>query len=208
MHQADPCAALRRKRLGPRGEVATDLTLPIRTRTQTVLTRDDYDRLLEDCASLYRTRPGLANATYFEHLRALEPGEGLRLATADKFHHFALMASDLVMFGRVRRLVRAKNELHPAKHHSFEVRTMPVDDWITFPDRSMHDFLDFVFGSIMPEGRNTQLAARYKVRSRPFWRGFCCCDTCRATLDPMPWRVFSLSERSGVTGSRQQLTKH
>jgi len=127
-----------------------------------VMTRKDFDNIVRDCRSLWRTRPGLTDGTYFDHLRALDPKEGLRMATADKFVHFALMANDLVMFDRVERQVHARNLAHPGKKNDFDLFTTLLDNWIERPEEAMYDFLDFVFGNHMPENRKRAQAALHE----------------------------------------------
>ena len=114
VHWKDPCSQTRK-------DIATvaDLVIPILSDPtigihlfekvpprRPIMTRDDFDNIADGCYDIYQTRPGLTNATYHEHLLALHPREGLRLTTADKWNHFALMASDLIMLNRVQQLVR------------------------------------------------------------------------------------------------------
>lgn len=139
-----------------------DLTLPllaqpkvkIRVRGQLprmlpIMKREDFNAIADDCSSLYQTKPGMENATFYEHLRALDSTEGLRMATADKINNIVLMAVDLIQFKRVRELVKASNPNHI--NGDMEVKTISMDDFIHQPGRSMYQVYDFVFKDLLSE---------------------------------------------------------
>lgn len=116
---------------------------------QPIMKREDFKNIADDCYSLYQTRIGMENATFYEHLRTMDATEGLRLSTADKMNNIVLMAVDLIMFKRVRDLVKASNPNHI--NGDMEVKTIAMDDFIHQPGVSMYQFYDFVFKDLLPE---------------------------------------------------------
>mmetsp|Transcript_4037 Transcript_4037/g.9080 ORF Transcript_4037/g.9080 Transcript_4037/m.9080 type:complete len:418 (+) Transcript_4037:198-1451(+) len=167
--EVNPCESLNGS-IGPGNDVKADLVTQKLTNTEVevagetkpIMTREDFTNIVQDCYSMWRTRPGLTDGTYFDHLSALDPREGVRMATADKFIHFTLLANDLIMFDRVERKVHERNVDHPGKRNDFDLLTMSLDDWIERPDQSMYDFLDFIFHNHMPENRKHAQAALHK----------------------------------------------
>lgn len=131
-----------------------------------IMTQQDFTDIVNDCNSLYRTEPELSNATYYEHLLALPPEDGLRMATTDKIRHVALMASDMIMFDRVRRLERQvvdRNiEQHQQHRRHLDLITMPMEEWINHPSQSMDIFLEFVFHNGMTPHKRKVLSGRYQ----------------------------------------------
>lgn len=118
-------------------------------RVQPIMKREDFKSIADDCASLYQTKPGMENATFYQHLRTLNPTEGLRMATADKLDNIVLMAVDLIMFKRVRELVKASNPNHI--NGDMEVKTILMDDFIHQPGNSMFQVYDFIFKDLLTE---------------------------------------------------------
>lgn len=118
-------------------------------RIQPIMKREDFNAIADDCSSLYQTKPGMENATFYEHLRKLDSIEGLRMATADKINNIVLMAVDLIQFKRVRELVKASNPNHI--NGDMEVKTISMDDFIHQPGRSMYQVYDFVFKDLLSE---------------------------------------------------------
>lgn len=114
-----------------------------------IMKREDFKNIADDCYSLYQTKPGMENATFYEHLTSLDPTEGLRMATADKLNNIVLMAVDLIMFKRVRDLVKASNPNHI--NGDMEVKTITMDDFIHQPGSSMHQVYDFIFKDLITE---------------------------------------------------------
>jgi len=166
VHTVNPCESLRQNNIGPANMNEVDLVQPklahpILPGMDPIMDFGAFGAITKDCQSLFRTRPGLEDASYYRHLRTLDPKEGLRLATADKFNHFALMASDLLVLEQVRKLVYERNVHRPAKHHEFALLTMSMEEWKESPERSMRRFLEFTFGKLMPDERKEYLARRY-----------------------------------------------
>ncbi|KAL7542026.1 hypothetical protein ACHAXR_011856, partial [Thalassiosira sp. AJA248-18] len=158
VHWKNPCDSLTEKNIDnpilshPLMRIPMDgKVIPV---TRPIMTHDDFENMVNDCYSLYQTKPDLTTATYYQHLRALDPEEGLRIATTDKFNHIALMTSDLLMFNRVQQFSWTHQELH--------LITMPMDDWIERPGESMFKFLNFVFHDhIMPDQKKKTVSERY-----------------------------------------------
>lgn len=160
VHHTNPCESLNTRR-----SVADDFAIRMLSSAEQnhpILSSEETDSIVRDCLSLYRARPDLSQATYYEHLRALGPKEGLRMATADKFRNFALMAKALSMFGQVKKIEFARNATRPRMHRQFDLITMPMDDWINRPGDSMHKFLDFVFHDKMPDHKKMLISSRYE----------------------------------------------
>lgn len=127
-----------------------------------IMTHGDFTNIIDDCNSLYQTEHDLGNATYYEHLRALPPEIGLRMATADKFSHIALMASDMIMFDRVRQLEWERTANRPwRRQRRLSIITMPMEEWIDHPDESMYKFLEFVFQDHIPKRMKENVSGRY-----------------------------------------------
>eukprot|EP00986_Skeletonema_menzelii_P017402 scaffold19268_cov148-Skeletonema_menzelii.AAC.9 len=118
-------------------------------KVQSIMKREDFNNIAHDCSSLYQTKPGMENATFYDHLRALDPTEGLRMATADKMDNIVLMAVDLIQLKRVRELVKASNPNHI--NGDMEVKTISIDDFIHQPGSSMYQLYDFVFKDLLSE---------------------------------------------------------
>jgi len=175
VHWANPCS-LTEKQIGPLADlVAPTLSRPmiripmngeLFPADMPIMTRQDFDNIANDCNYLFQTKAGLVNATYYEHLRALDPTEGLRMATADKFSHFALMTNDLIMFDRVRQLEQERSasasEPPRQRHREFDLITMPMEEWIDHPYESMYKFLVFIFHDHMPHRKKKALSERYE----------------------------------------------
>ena len=171
VHWKNPCS-LERKYTGPVADLVTpvlsspmmgiriDGELP--ARPLPIMTHQDFDNIFNDCNSLYQTKPGLKNATYYEHLRALDPTEGLRMATTDKFTHIALMANDLLMFSRVKQLERERCAERPWRRQKLHLITMPMQDWIDQPRKSMYKYLEFLFHGHMPDNQKHKISKMYE----------------------------------------------
>ena len=172
VHLANPCASLT-KHVGSGGDVADDLEARIlehpsfsingEVPSQTIMDHQDFDNIIQDCQSFYQTRPGFEQATYYEHLRKLDPKIGIRLSTADKFNHIALMAGDLLMFNRVREYQRdMKSERPWIQNEEFDLLTMTMDDWIAQPGQSMYNFLQFIFHDTIHHEAKVTISKRYE----------------------------------------------
>lgn len=168
VHTVNPCQSLTEKRIGDGEHASSVLSTPILSqphhKKHPIMTSEDFDHIVQDCYSIYQTRPDLVNSTYYEHLRTLDSREGLRMSTADKFNSIVLMASDLLMFNRVKRLQDERNAKHPRikqKEH-FDLITMPLDVWIDEPRQSMYTFLDFVFKDKISQEKKENQAVKYQ----------------------------------------------
>ena len=129
---------------------------------QPILSCDDFDRIARGCRDIYRNREELRNLSYYEHLRVLDPREGLRLATADKFNHLALMASDLVLLNQAQRAARQRSARTLWRHRELDLIVMPMDEWIQRPRESMYRFLDFTFRDRMRREKKRNLSFKYE----------------------------------------------
>lgn len=195
VHTKDPCSTLTGKSLGKEGYKVADLVTPVlshpgmtvrmkgiktlSSRTP-IMERGDFDKIVEDCYSLYRTKPGLESASYYEHLRSLPNTEGIRLSTADKFSHIAYMASNMLLFDHVTDVVNLRKDKrergiakkYPNRNRDIYRITLPLDDWIEQPGVIFRKFLDFIFQEYMPEDRKVDLSQRYEshyLREKETW---------------------------------------
>ncbi|KAL7530550.1 hypothetical protein ACHAWF_003430 [Thalassiosira exigua] len=161
VHTADPCRSVREKG-GSLAEASLKGSLGLGRVPRSTVSSQDFSNIARDCASLYRTKPGLTRATYYEHLLALNPKEGIRLAAADKFNNVALIASNAAALDRVRTSIKEKNAKLSRSRRELELLTMPLDEWIHDPNQSMHHFLDFVFGDHLAKGKKDIVATGYE----------------------------------------------
>ena len=195
VHTKDPCSTLTGTSKGKEGYKVADLVTPVLShpgmtvrmkgiktlsaRTP-IMERGDFDKIVEDCYSLYRTKPGLESASYYEHLRNLPNTEGIRLSTADKFSHIAYMASNMLLFDHVTDVVNLRKEKretgvakkYPNRQRDIYRITLPLDDWIEQPGVVFRRFLDFIFQEYMPEDRKVDLSQRYEsnyLREKETW---------------------------------------
>ncbi|EJK48216.1 hypothetical protein THAOC_33007 [Thalassiosira oceanica] len=163
VHTSNPCDTFV-KTIGASGETIVDLSEPLLSQAG-IMDRGSFDQLALRCHELYQKRPGLETGSYYDHLQRLPSGDGIELATIDKFKSFALMANDLILFDEVQSMVEEAAELnqgYPTRHRSFELYTMSLDDWIENPSGSMHRFLDFAIGSHMSPGKKHEVANIYE----------------------------------------------
>jgi hypothetical protein len=158
----NPCSGLTQPPVGSTDATLIDLAAPLLShpkvkirvngkapQLQPVMTHEDFKNIVDDCYSLYQTKPGLENATFNEHLRSLDSTEGLRMATAEKMNNIVLMAIDLLLFIRVHNLVKASSPNHI--NGDIEVKTLSIDDFIHQPGSSMYGVYDFIFKDLLPE---------------------------------------------------------
>mmetsp|Transcript_18435 Transcript_18435/g.38587 ORF Transcript_18435/g.38587 Transcript_18435/m.38587 type:complete len:573 (+) Transcript_18435:93-1811(+) len=139
-----------------------DLNSPILSENG-IMTYDDFDNILARCNTMFRTQPGLENASYQQHLEELPPVDGLQLAVSDVLNDIALMASDLITFKQVHAMVKEQN-LNPErkKKRHLDMMTVPMDEVLTYPGKTMMDFLDFMFGTAMSSISKHKAAAEYE----------------------------------------------
>ncbi|KAL7452473.1 hypothetical protein ACHAWC_004192 [Mediolabrus comicus] len=158
----NPCSGLTQDTVGSTRTTLKDLAVPLLSRPKMkirvngqapklhgIMKREDFQHIADDCSLLYQTKPGMENATFYDHLRMLDRTEGLRLATADKMNTIVLMAVNLLMFKRVRDLVKASSRNHI--NGDMEVKTLLVDDYIHQPSSSMYRLYDFIFQDLIDE---------------------------------------------------------
>jgi len=148
----------------PRNLTMTIADLNSATLTENgIMTHEDFDDILSQCRGIYQTRPGLKTSSYQQHLRALAPADGLRLAAANGLNPLALMASDLITFGRVRAMVRAEADNPERKKvRHFDLMTLSLEEALAHPGRTMVDFMDFAFGAQRASaGSEERVAAEY-----------------------------------------------
>ena len=160
VHTSNPCDTFV-KTIGTSGESVVDLSEPLLSKAG-IMNRGDFDRMSAKCKLMYQTRPGLETGSYYDHLRRLLSGDGIELATMDKFKSFALMANDLVLFDEVQSMVEEAGKLNPNRRRSFDLFTMSLDDWIENPSGSMSRFLDYAIGSHMSPGKKDEVARTYE----------------------------------------------
>ena len=172
VHTANPCESLT-KHVGSGGDEAEDLeahslehpsfSINGKAQRESIMDHQDFDNIIQDCQTIYQQRPGFEQATYYDHLRKLDPQLGIRLSTTDKFNHIALMATDLLMFNRVREYQSKWKSQRPwVKHEDFNLITMTMDDWIEHPADSMYTFLQFMFHDTIPHKTKLTISKRYE----------------------------------------------
>ena len=169
----NPCSSLTQETLGSTRTTLKDLAIPLLSRPKMkirvngqapklhgIMKREDFQLIANDCSLLCQTKPGMENATFYDHLRMLDRTDGLRLATADKMNTIVLMAVNLLMFKRVRDLVRASSRNHI--NGDLEVKTLSVDDFIHQPSSSMYRVYDFIFQDLIDEEMKVTRSQTYE----------------------------------------------
>ena len=122
-----------------------------------IMSRDDFADIFAACKEINDP-----NYPYNKLLGALPPEKGLRMSVSDESIGLALMANDLIKFREVHQMVDHEwQNKNRNKLRVFDILTTPLDGWIDYPEGSMKDFLDFVFGKTMPNSSKSQIAAEY-----------------------------------------------
>ena len=132
----------------------------------------EFKGILNDCLSLYRTKPGMQRANLLTHLMNYDPPEGLRLATAeimiqgdDQGGDVLRMANNIIKLKRAQMKVQEeqqKQQQLDVKKKELQVLTMSLDDFISNPALSMTQFFEFVLPPDVSRERMHEVAVKYE----------------------------------------------
>ena len=108
-----------------------------------------FYNIFKMCRSLFQSKSSMWNSTFYEHLLELDPGEGLRLATAQMvaasgYANRHKAGGDIARMAN--NIVKLK-ELQSYMPSEVEVLTLSTEEFITTTANSTMKFLDFVFGA-------------------------------------------------------------
>eukprot|EP01082_Thalassiosira_pseudonana_P000426 g377.t1 g377 contig1:914365-915730(+) len=169
VHTKNPCV---QNPIGP--YELNDLLLPALSgssslsQTTPIVTEEDFTNISTDCTSLYQTNRSLRNASFYQHLQQLDPKDGIRLSSADKFGHVARMANDVVKFREVDALMLQRRQQQRGDNENgiqkkIQVMSFTMDDFISQPTESMLGFLDFVFpeDTVLTQQMKQERASKY-----------------------------------------------
>mmetsp|Transcript_19484 Transcript_19484/g.39707 ORF Transcript_19484/g.39707 Transcript_19484/m.39707 type:complete len:260 (+) Transcript_19484:68-847(+) len=133
------------------------------------VTRSDFANVANDCRSLFQAKDDLKNANFHEHLMALNPNEGLRLATAELIIQGFQNGGDILrMANNIVRLKQAENVVKYSAYYKqmekyLSVYTLSLDNFIAEPAKSFNNFLDFLFeGMNVSQKRKEKVAFKYE----------------------------------------------
>mmetsp|Transcript_5908 Transcript_5908/g.9139 ORF Transcript_5908/g.9139 Transcript_5908/m.9139 type:complete len:246 (-) Transcript_5908:1433-2170(-) len=155
----------------PNGELYADYVLPSLSKRSyealninyesRLILRSEFEAIVNDCESIYQKRKGLETANQFDHLMNLDAPEGLRIATAELTVQGDNNGGDMLrMSNNILKLKQAEKIVQNSwmgtststqggggggHNREFQVNTMSLDDFISNPERSALEFLNFVF---------------------------------------------------------------
>ena len=143
---------------------------------QHLVTRDEFDAIVQDCKSLYRTNDRLKFSNFLAHLLRYDPPKGLRLATAemmiqgyDNGGDILRMASNIMKLEQARQFVHRNLVTDPSEKSSYnkelQILTMSLDEFIAHPASSALEFFDFVLGDDTNDNfrrRKEEVARKYE----------------------------------------------
>lgn len=143
------------------GELYADYVLPslskhrsyeavnVNTESQFIL-RSEFEAIAQDCESIYQKRPGLENANQFDHLMNLDPPDGLRISTAEitvqgdnNGGDILRMSYNILKLKQSEKIVQ-NSWMGAGGQKELQVHTMSMDDFISDPEKSALEFLNFV----------------------------------------------------------------
>lgn len=155
VHDANPCAGL------------ISSTFRNETSGYSIMSDNDFWTMGNICRSLFKTRPGLEDKGYYEHLLRLPPEEGLELATC----HIVIasmikMVNTIIKFEQVKRYYAENSALE----ERLEILTISMDRLQKNPWQVGRRAFDFVLGPHTSEDVKDYLANRlnndYRWRTR------------------------------------------
>lgn len=167
----------------PKGGSFADAVLPAlntgeRDKQQDqIVTREEFDSIVQDCQSLYRSTDRLKSSNFLAHLLRYDPPEGLRLATAemmiqgyDNGGDILRMASNIMKLEQARQFVQDQiagggDSANNENNKELQIFTMSLDEFIARPSSSALDFFDFVLGENTSDSirqRKEEMALKYE----------------------------------------------
>jgi hypothetical protein len=169
----------------PKGGSFADVVLPTLNTKESydeqqqlqIVTRNDFDSIVQDCLSLYRATDRLKHSNFLAHLLRCDPPEGLRLATAemtiqgyDNGGDILRMASNIRKLDQAQQFIQQQQtaESDPVmKNYNKELQvfTMSLDEFIAQPASSALEFFDFVLGNSpndLIQRRKEEVALQYE----------------------------------------------
>ena len=153
VHDANPCTGL----LSSTGRNETG--------GYSIMGDSDFRTIGDICRGLFRTRPGLEDKSYYQHLLSLPPEEGLELATC----HIVIasiikMVNSILKFEQINRYYSEKS----AYGERLEILTISMDRLQKHPWQVGRRAFDFVLGPYASDDVKDYLATRLKNDYR--WR--------------------------------------
>lgn len=137
------------------------------------VTMEEFNAIVHDCLSFYRTKDRLKRSNFLAHLLRLPPEHGLRLATAeimiqgyDNGGDILRMASNIMKLEHARQFIQEQqnNAVEDSTTNSnyynkeLQIYTMSLDEFIAQPASSALEFFNFVL-----EGDNTNDKLRRRM---------------------------------------------
>ena len=121
---------------------------------------EDFDQIASVCRSLFQTKPGLGDSLFDEHLHELKAVDGLKLSTSQMMIRgggqmlrpggdMLRMANNLIKLRELETYVHDSNRV--GKNHSFALRTVSMDSFISDPAKFATAYFDFLL-----DGTDTQ----------------------------------------------------
>ena len=150
MHKDDPC-----ERNYGDGESLSSHVVPTLSREFNVSQHrlnEQFDGIRSMCHDIFRSKPKLKNATFFQHLIQLDKYDGLRLSAAQMIAASGVsngrmaggdvlrMANNLIRF---RRLQQSSS----TPERKIQVLTVTMGDFIENMSQGTYDFFDFILGA-------------------------------------------------------------
>mmetsp|Transcript_18122 Transcript_18122/g.41658 ORF Transcript_18122/g.41658 Transcript_18122/m.41658 type:complete len:383 (-) Transcript_18122:231-1379(-) len=155
VHDANPCAGL------------ISSTFRNETSGYSIMSDSDFRTIGNICRGLFRTRPGLEDKGYYEHLLSLPPEEGLELATCHiVIASMVKMVNTIIKFEQINRYYSE----NPALEERLEILTISMDRLQKNTWKVGRRAFDFVLGPYVSDNVKDYLATRlrndYRRRTR------------------------------------------
>ena len=153
VHNTNPCTGL------------LSSTFPDETGGYRIMSDSDFRTIADICRGLFRTRPGLEDKSYYEHLLSLPPEEGLELATC----HIVIaslikMINTIIKFDQINQYYSENS----AVEERLEILTISMDTLQKNTWQVGRRAFDFVLGPYASDDAKDYLANRLKNDYR--WR--------------------------------------
>lgn len=121
---------------------------------RSILSKDSFDKVVNLCKSLYRTKPHLRNGKFKQHLHQLNPVDGLKLSTAQMMIRgggvILMPGGDLLRMGNniiKFEQLKAYSETNHEAYAPLTVEALSMDDFITDPLKFTQSYLKILTGS-------------------------------------------------------------
>jgi len=164
VHDANPCTSDEIIDLWP-GLLSS--TFRNETSGYSIMSDSDFRTIGNICRGLFRTRPGLEDKGYYEHLLSLPPEEGLELATCHiVIASMVKMVNTIIKFEQINRYYSE----NPALEERLEILTISMDRLQKNTWKVGRRAFDFVLGPYVSDNVKDYLATRlrndYRRRTR------------------------------------------